>query len=110
MKTGWIQFSDGWYHFRDDGGCSNPDFQGISVGGPAAGWIHFNGTANNLLNEMESGNVVFFNNLFWASPEYVSYLKELAERDRVTRTPTNTLTPGLKIDWSNATYDEDYDD
>lgn len=103
MQTGWLKFSNGWLEFREGGSCSNPisELDGRPVGAPYEGWISYGSSLELLVNELETGNVVYYNNRYWASPEYVANLKELAERDRITRTPQNTLTPGTIVDFGN---------
>ena len=107
MKTGSFYLSDGWYSFREDGSCSNPISQadGAPVGAPGEGWVEYNGNINAALQEISDGRVVYYNNMYWASPDYVKNLKDLAERDIVTRETTNALTPGAKIDFSNGTIE-----
>lgn len=117
MKTGDHLLSDGWYRFREDGSCTNPISQttGYPVGGPAAGWIECTDRSEAIAKEILDGRVVFYNGLYWSSPDFVNNLKDIANRDIVTRTPTNTLQPGTKIDFSNGVseggdYDEDYEE
>lgn len=109
MKVGDYCFSDGWYNFREDGGCSNPISQldGTPVGGPAQGWIQFSGNISTTAQAMADGKVVYYNDIYWASPDYVNNLKDLAERNIVKREPTNVLRPGTKIDFDNGTYTND---
>ena len=101
MKTGDFQLTDGWYSFREDGTCSNPTSQttGYPVGAPAVGWVECTDKTVSTLQEIKDGRIVFYNDMYWASPEYVNELKNLADRDIVTRQPTNTLTPGAKINF-----------
>lgn len=109
MKVGDYQFSDGWYNFRNDGTCSNPlgELDGTPVGAPGAGWVRYSGKISSTMQEIADGRVVFYNNMYWSSPDYVKNLKEIADKDSVTRTPTNTLRPGTKVDFSNGTYTND---
>jgi len=108
MKTGDLQLSDGWYSFRADGTCSNPTSQtiGYPVGAPAVGWVEYTDKTASTLQEIADGRVVYFNNIYWASPDYVNNLKDLAERDMIKRDPTTGLVPGAALDFSNATYSE----
>lgn len=103
MKTGWIQFSDGWYEFREDGSSTNPTSEttGYLVGSPAQGWIHYNSTPSSLADGINAGNVIYYNNLYWASPDYISNLEQLAERDMITApTRGNTAVNAEDVDWN----------
>jgi hypothetical protein len=102
MKTGSYHLLDGWYSFREDGSCSNPISQtdGTPVGAPGEGWVKYSGNISSATQEISDGRVVYYNNMYWASPDYVNDLKDLAERDIVTRETTNSLTPGAIIDFS----------
>ena len=97
MKIGDYQFSDGWYNFREDGTCSNPTSQttGLLVGAPGVGWVECTDKTASLLQEIADGRVVYFNDIYWASPEYVKELKNLADRDAITRQHDNMLKPGV---------------
>ena len=97
MKTGDFQLSDGWYSFREDGTCSNPisPTTGLLVGAPGIGWVECTDKTVSTLQEIKDGRIVFYNDMYWASPEYVKELKDLAEKNVVTRQPTNTLAPGV---------------
>lgn len=97
MKIGDYQLSDGWYNFREDGTCSNPTSQvtGSPVGAPGVGWVECTDKTASLLQEIADGRVVYFNDMYWASPDYVKELKNLAERDVVTRETNNILKPGV---------------
>lgn len=112
MKTGNYQFTDGWYSFREDGTCSNPtsSLDGTPVGGPAEGWIRCNDKTALTLLEIADGRITYFNGMYWSSPDYVNNLKEIANQDTVTRTPTNTLQPGTIVDFDKGTYTNSDDD
>lgn len=112
MKIGDYQLSDGWYNFREDGTCSNPlgELDGAPVGAPAAGWVRYSGTITSTMQEITDGRVVFYNNMYWSSPDYVNNLKKIADKDTVTRTPTKTLQPGTIVNFDEGTYTNDDDE
>ena len=113
MKTGWFQFSYGWFGFREDGSCLNPisEINGAPVGAPENGWISVGANLPTLVDGASDDQIQFYNDIWWCSPQYFNNLSDLAEQDRIVREPTNSLTPDTVVDWSNATYDYDnYDD
>lgn len=107
MRTGWLQFTDGWFGFREDGSCLNPVSQidGVPVGAPESSWVSVGATLPTLIDGASDGQIKYYNDLWWCSPQYYENLSDLADKDRIVREPTNTLTPDTIIDWDNATYE-----
>ena len=112
MKTGWVQFSNGWLGFREDGSCLNPisSIDGAPVGAPESGWVPIGASLPTLVDGAIDGQMMFYNDIWWCSPQYFDNLSDLADQDRIVREPTNALTPDTVINWDNAIYDDDYED
>ncbi len=119
MKTGNFEFQDGWYHFREDGSCSNPlsPIDGTPAGAPAEGWVYYGTSTTEAVQGILDGDIIWHNDMCWISQNHFNDLSDLAMRDIVVRKSTNTLTPDSYIDFSSASYygdtwdeDDDFDD
>lgn len=94
VNTGWIKISNQWYYceptgemrtnelstdvfnfkFNSDGSCLN--FYENTTPSVQAGWYSY-GTSSlsTLTNAIASGDVIYYNSEYWATPDYVSTLK-----------------------------------
>lgn len=94
MNTGWIKVSNQWYFcessgemrtsdlqtdvftfkFNADGSCAN--FYENTTPSTQAGWSNYGTTSlSTWANAILEGNIVYYNGQYWATPDYVSSIK-----------------------------------